>query len=155
MFLYIPPTHMCSQVVKARLFKINISYHSRNFLSHKRCVVNKEELEAITEAFSSTLVRSLYEPLLSPLKSCPTDKGNFPRSCGQLGKQVLVLLAPCRKCHHVTIPENPVCATWPQGGGSLVPFFSASSMAMIHIWQENQRSPVWGIGKPLTLSVDS
>lgn len=77
MCVYILP-YVCSQVVKARLSKI--SYHNRDRLSHERCVVNKEQLEAITRVAFSTLVRSLYEPLLSPLKSCPTDKGNFPRS---------------------------------------------------------------------------
>lgn len=78
---------MFSKVVKATLsiltslITVEISYHTITLF-----VVNKKEVRAIPKAFSS-LVRPLYEPLLSPLKSCPTDKGNFPRSCGQLMEQ--------------------------------------------------------------------
>lgn len=84
-------------------------------------MVNKKELEAITEAFS-TLVRSLYEPLLSPLKSCPTDKddkANFPRSYGQLGRQVPVLLVPCRNVTTSPFQKN---VSVPPGSRQLGPF---------------------------------
>lgn len=102
-------------------------------------MVNKKEVRTIPETFSS-FVRPLYEPLLSPLKTYPTDKGNFPRSHGQLVKQMPVFLERCKKCHHVTIPEKYAGATWQHGEGSKVPFFPAPSIAMTHIWQENREA---------------
>lgn len=144
-----PSPHVFNKVVKAALsiltslITVEISYHTITLF-----VVNIKEVRAIPETFSS-LVRPLYEPLLSPLKSCPTDKGNFPRSCGQLMEQIPVFLEPYRKCHHVTILEN-----YGSRGDSMILFPAPPHCHNTHLTRE-QRSFVCGIGKPLALSVDS